>query len=155
MSKFSNTFSIKRDSREQNGLAQINMAPMIDFLVITIAYFLISASFCSVGLIDSTFQAGQNEAGNGAGGGSAVTKREIEITLKSNHSLSVKQTNEANATEMSREALLSLLQEASAQGNLEMVSLNAESGISFDEIIRVFNKIRQIAPSVSLNVDSI
>lgn len=147
MSRFNSTFS-RKSGRDQSVTAQINMAPMIDFLVITIAYFLISASFCSVGLIDSSFQ----EAQGGSGGGNAMEKREVEITLKADHSLAVKRGTVS--TTMTSENLIEMLK-GDAGSAPEMVSLNAEAGINFDEVIRLFNKVRQTVPQVTLNVDSL
>ncbi len=153
---FTRTFKTTKKAETQP--VHLNMAPMIDFLVITIAYLLVSASFYTVQVIDSSVEKSQATSGSSAG---AETQRVVEVVLKQNKNLSLHvastDTIDVINSISGNWATAQLVQHLKALNNpqnpVQSVNLNAESDASYGDLIEVMNEIRRTIPNVTLNVN--
>ena len=162
MRKFGSTFKGYGARRGGDLTVYINMAPMIDFLIMVIAYLLVSASFCSVGLIHSVVQSTPAlKQTTGQGPIDPTTK--IDLYIQANHAVQASYqlptgssvasvTTETYFSTTEKAVLISRIQSIS-QGNSKLsITINADNTISFDEVIRLLNQISAVTPNVSLNV---
>lgn len=152
---FSRSFT--RPKRGGDSQVHINMAPMIDFLVITIAYLLISASFYTVGVVDSTV-----DSTNGSAIADKGERNVIEVKIQNDHSIQfmdsqggITETLMGAGEESASEQLVKRLTERIGGSTaVRSIILNSDSNISYGEMVTLMNKIRPIAPLVSLSVDA-
>ncbi len=134
----------------------VNMAPMIDFLVITIAFLLMSASFFSVGMIDSLASAEASATANSNLAGATATPeaRVLEIVIGANSEIKATIVGQNERTQLSFGSSKEDLKARLAGEQFTSITLNAETGIHYGEVVQLLSELRSMAPQVSLNVES-
>jgi biopolymer transport protein ExbD len=133
---------------------ELNLASIIDCLTVLITFLLASASFLSIGILDAGLAAGSAHSAGGTPPPVTVTvelkaahKMEIKIGGKENRTISIgEQDGEWDYKALTRD--LSTLK--TRWNGLNALTLSAENGIEYREIVRTMEVARKILPAVML-----
>ncbi len=154
MATFSKTFKPSQNRRSSDSNVHVNMAPMIDFLIMTIAYLLISASYCSIGLIDSTAQAsGISDKAQGS------ASQMIGIIIQKDHSLRLGAIGSDHFETFSPDPnftqIIQRLKAINASNTpVKSVALNADADVNYGEMIQLLDHLRSFIPQVTLSTQA-
>ncbi len=144
--------------KEEEQDFELNIAPIIDCFMVVITFLLVSASFISIGVID-TSAADAISAPQEANLGSV----ELAIDLKSNRTIAISITGDGNETfeimpSLSTFDLNALGVKLSAlkqkYSALNSANLNAESGVQYKDVIHALESVREQLPQVYLDPET-
>jgi biopolymer transport protein ExbD len=138
---------------------EINLAPIIDCFTVLITFMLVSASFLSVGLLDAGVSAGPPQATT-----QAPPPVQIEIELKSGHTLEIKVSGKENkistlaatksvenTEEWDLPSLMNRLTELkNAWPTTQGITLKAGDSVEYQSIVLVMDQARKTHPAVLL-----
>lgn len=148
-------FQRRRQEEEQD--VELNLAPIIDCFVVVITFLLVSASFVSIGAIDTSSTEAAAAAEPQAG------TLELSVQLRANRSVLISTSGASSqAFEISPASdafdLLSLGNKLGelkqAFPSLSSATLNAEGGVPYKEVIRALEKTRDQLPQVYLDPEA-
>ena len=129
---------------------ELNLAPIIDAMVVLIAFLMVSLSYLSIQMMD---------AGVSAPGGtvsSSVQGLSLDIRVKSNDQLVVKLEKNGRAIRSLSSSFASLDQDLAGlldgkDSKPETALLSAQDAIQYDQIIRAMDLVRKHVPKVQLS----
>ncbi len=132
----------------------LNLAPIIDALVVLISFMLASAAFLSIGFLD---------AGISAGGASSTSTAKPPITLgihlQSKHNLEIRVTGKVNKTisisavgenwgyDRMSQSLQAYRKDFPTVG---AVTLSADAQVEYRDVVKTMEALRKIFPGVLL-----
>lgn len=128
----------------------LNLAPIIDAMVVLIAFLMVSLSYLSIQMMD---------AGVSAPGGtvnSSVQGLSLDIEVKANDEVLVKLEKNGRAVKRISSTFTSLDADLGAllkgeNSKPETALLNAQDAIQYDQIIRAMDLVRNHVPKVQLS----
>jgi len=133
---------------------ELNIAPIIDCITVLIAFIMISTSFISIGLLD----AGAPAIGTETGDSIPLVNVELEV-LEGNRyliKLSGQVTSESRISantdgKWNTEELVSKLNQIKTQWkNVDSITISAEDGVPYKDIIVAMDSSRRVLPAVVL-----
>lgn len=163
---------VRPEPRETN--FELNLAPIIDCLVVLIAFMLAAVSLAAVSIIDAGFSPEAINQTNATAGSPQLT---ISVHLKSGKALRIVTAGTSGAqtttddrqsvelaplaqpgqpaswdldrlqAEMSRIAQLT---QDGTRGSASVVSIVAEDSVAYEDVIRVMDQVRKVIPNVVL-----
>ena len=129
---------------------ELNLAPIIDCLVVLIAFLMVSLSYLSIQMLD----AGLSSPGGLAKANDSALSIEVKIESPEMLSVSVSEgTKKISTQKVERKAWESELQGIVAKlGRKPEVGLiSAENDISYDVVVQTLDGLKSVVPTVQLS----
>ena len=131
----------------------LNLAPIIDCFTVLIAFMLVSASFLSIGLLDA------GVAGGAVQSDAKPPSVDVTITLKAGHRIEIQTGGKSNEKytlteakgEWDYDTLNSKLDNLKKRWpDVSAITLTAEDGVEYQDIVSTMEKLRKQMPFVML-----
>jgi len=132
---------------------ELNLAPIIDCLVVLIAFLLVSASFLSITLLDAGVEAQSSSVQQ------IPPSISIEVKLLANSVLQLTVQGKENLTQNIKagpesrnyDELIEVLQKLKAKWNdVNALTLTGQDDVSYEEMIQAMDQLRKIYPVITL-----
>jgi biopolymer transport protein ExbD len=136
---------------------ELNLAPIIDCMTVLITFMLASASFLSIGILDAGVAAGATTASDQTPPAITVAIELgheknflLKVSGKENKSFTIPYSG-ANAPAYDYASLnQQLTQLGSRYPNVKAVTLSADNGVEYEDVVKAMDSIRKTMPVVLL-----
>ncbi|MEK6705689.1 MAG: biopolymer transporter ExbD [Bdellovibrionota bacterium] len=131
---------------------ELNMASIIDCFTVLIAFMLISASFVSIGILDAGVEAAGVESTT-----TTTPQVHLMVTLRDNNTMTIALSGKERLSQQIQrnsgyydELKQSVLNIKSRWKDLNTVTVSAEGGVPYNDIIRTMDTLRPHLPYIAV-----
>lgn len=121
-------------NRSSAPMAEINMVPLIDVMLVLLVIFMVTAPLMTPSQIDLP-QVGQS---------SATSPAPLEVIIKKNTTLALRDHAKSGAeSTVSRDDLIRMLKARKGEQAMQAVVISADRNVRYEEVIKVMDMLHQ------------
>lgn len=120
--------------RQRKQMNQINVVPYIDVMLVLLIIFMVTAPMITPGQVELP----------SVGKTQDTPSQPLEVQIKANGDLLLRNTaKQSSAQSLSREELISAIQEMQSSGNEQPVVIAADKSVRYEEVLKVMDVLQR------------